>query len=527
MEHGYAWAGLPTPIKTALAKSSSSAIRLWETEVTWYKPIPALHLHTKPGVNYCNPAVSPISDFITRWSMGYIDNQGRKGGVATTKEEWTSYLAQPDPTYPPFLNPIMMVVATANNPISVEVTAGNSSPYQYHQAKLTQTKSVTFMRKGIKLTRRMKVSLPKPLAKPKYSSEPLEGLKLASSALPPGTPQNYIDSATAAFTASVATSTQSTYRTALGHLQKAEAILGQQFSSPPSEKEMVFFTSYLTQRNVASSTVRSYLSGLRYISLSRGASHHTKLPELGAQIVAGSSNLKKDSRAEASKPKRRPITINMLLILQHAIATHHSWTDHEKSLRWSVMLLGYWGSFRMGELLENEKSKFNPNCSLLPSDLKFHDDSVSVWIRNPKVWKHGGDIVEVWVVEEKVQLDPVVALKRFLSLRGSNLGSAAEDCPVFLHQDGSQYTKTELNKDLKDLLSLYPSLASSHDKYSGHSFRAGIATLLSSLNFTEDQIKKWGRWSSMAYMSYVQDQTKRRETRKQITNVFGSMLARI
>jgi hypothetical protein len=513
------------PTKAALSKSSSSAIRLWDSEMVWHKPITALHLSTKPGVNYCNPAVPPISDFIARWSLAYIDNQGKKGGVATKKEEWSTYLAQPDPTYPTTLTPFRLVVAFANNPITVEATAGNISPYQ-HQAKLSQTESVTFIRKGQKITRRGKVSLPNPLAKPKYSSEPLKGLKLAPSALPPGTPQNVIDSATASFAASVSTSTQSTYKTVLGHLQKAEAILGQKFSSPPLEREMVFFTSYLAQKNISSNTIKSYLSALRYIALSRGASHHTKLPELGAQIVTGSSNLKKDSRAEASKPKRRPITIHMLLLLQHGIATHHSWTDHEKSLRWCVMLLGYWGSFRMGEILETEKSKFNPNNSLLPSDLKFHEDSVSVWIRNPKVWRHGGDIVEVWSVKEKAQLDPVIALKHYLSLRSTNLGSAA-DCPVFLHQDGAQYTKTDLNKDLKVLLSLYPSLSSPQDKYSGHSFRAGIATLLSSLGFTEDQIKNWGRWSSMAYKSYVQDQTQRRETRKQITKVFGSMLANI
>ena len=129
--------------------------------------------------------------------------------------------------------------------------------------------------------------------------------------------------------------------------------------------------------------------------MARGAPHHTKLPELGAQIVTGSTNLRKDARAEAIKPKRRPITIHMLRLLQHAIASHHSWTDYEKSLRWSVMLLGFWGSFRMGELLKSERSKFNPSNSLLPSDLKFHEDSVAVWIRNPKVWREGGDIIEV------------------------------------------------------------------------------------------------------------------------------------
>ena len=525
LENGYTWAGLPTPIKTALSKSSSSAIRLWDMQVAWHKPIAPLHLPTKPGVNYCNPAVPPISDFITRWSMAYIDNQGRKGGTISTKEGWSKYLSQPDPTYPTTLAPFRLVVPFTNNPIMIEAPTGNIS-LPYHQAKLSQPKSITFIRKGQKITRQRKISLPKPLAKPKYSSKPLDSLKLVSTALPPGTPQSIIDTATAAFAASVSTSTQSMYKTVLGHLQKAEAVLGHEFSNPPSEEEMVFFTSYLAQRKVAASTIKSYLSAFRYIALSRGAPHHTKLPELGAQIVTGSSNLKKDARAEASKPKRRPITLHIMQLLQHGIASHQSWTDYEKSLRWSVMLLGFWGSFRMGELLETEKFNFNPSNSLLPSDLKFHEDSVSVWIRNPKIWRMGGDIIEVWAVKENVQLDPVVALKHFLSLRQSNLGPA-EDCPVFLHQDGSQYTKADLNNDIKQLLSTYPTLSSPQDKYSGHSFRAGLATLLSSLGFTEDQIKNWGRWSSMSYRAYVQDQSKRRETRKQITNLFGVMLSKL
>jgi hypothetical protein len=190
------------------------------------------------------------------------------------------------------------------------------------------------------------------------------------------------------------------------------------------------------------------------------------------------------------------------------------------------MLTAFWGSFRMSELIESEKSKFHPSSSLLPSDIKFHDDSVALWIRSPKVWRDGGDVVEVWEVKENEDLDPVLALKRYLRLRTEALGPA-EDCPVFLHQDGSQFTKHEMNKDIKHLLDQYPSINSPRDRWSGHSFRAGISTLLTSLGFKEEQIKNWGRWSSMAYLAYVQDQSKRRDTRKQLTEVFGRMLANI
>ena len=128
-------------------------------------------------------------------------------------------------------------------------------------------------------------------------------------------------------------------------------------------------------------------------------------------------------------------------------------------------------------------------------------------------------------MEENSQLDPIKALKTFLSLR-HNCHGPAEDVPVFLHQDGSQFTKAEMNQDLKMLLAQYPSLSTSQDRFSGHSFRAGIANMLASRGFTEQQIKSWGRWSSAAYKAYIQDLSRRRETRRQLTTVFGSLLAR-
>ena len=56
------------------------------------------------------------------------------------------------------------------------------------------------------------------------------------------------------------------------------------------------------------------------------------------------------------------------------------------------MLLAYWGSFRLGELISKEKHSFNLETALLPTDLQFKEDCVTIWIRSPKM---GGDVVEV------------------------------------------------------------------------------------------------------------------------------------
>ena len=88
-------------------------------------------------------------------------------------------------------------------------------------------------------------------------------------------------------------------------------------------------------------------------------------------------------------------------------------------------------------------------------------------------------------------------------------------------------SKIEFNEDLTKLLSIYPDLDTNRDKWSGHSFRAGLSTILSVLGFSEDQIKSWGRWRSDAYLRYVKDERQRRETRAKLVTTFDSIITRL
>ena len=178
--------------------------------------------------------------------------------------------------------------------------------------------------------------------------------------------------------------------------------------------------------------------------------------------------------------------------------------------------MAWWGSFRIGEIIPKSSSRFNSKKDLLASDLTFLGDSVACWIHAPKVPKSPqGDVVEVWKVPIRPDLDPVVALVAFLSARSEKFGSA-EALPVFLHENGKIYSKNEFNLDLSTLLAVYPELDTKRDKWSGHSFRSGLSTLLSLLNFSkveilifkkyfpkkfkiQEEIKSWGRWASDSY----------------------------
>ena len=172
----------------------------------------------------------------------------------------------------------------------------------------------------------------------------------------------------------------------------------------------------------------------------------------------------------AYQKQRRPITGNILKLLSHSIASHVS-SEYEQSLLWSVCLVAFWGSFRISELLCEFRHKFNSKSSLMPSDLRFEGDSVGIWLRSEKVANPFGNVVEVWKLDYPHELDPVVALHGFFRRRTERFGSD-DNLPFFIHEDGSNLSKSQFNQNLKFLLDQHPEVSgSSRDFWAGHSFR--------------------------------------------------------
>ena len=131
----------------------------------------------------------------------------------------------------------------------------------------------------------------------------------------------------------------------------------------------------------------------------------------------------------------------MLKLIENALAKHTSWSCYDISLRWPVILNGWWSSFRIGEMLPKTNQKFDSKSSLLVSDLTFQNGSVSFWILSTKITKEKtGDIVEVWEVPCRQDLDRVRILKSFVESRTVKFGKA-EAFPLFPHEDGSIYFK--------------------------------------------------------------------------------------
>ena len=192
------------------------------------------------------------------------------------------------------------------------------------------------------------MSLPQNDARPKYSNYPHPLMRLSRLALPDGSSEGMTEKAVEAFSTSITYNTQSSYATATRHYFAAENVLGRKFSLPPSESEMVFLVTYLIQQDLTVPTVRGYIAGIRYYLLSLGVATPPKLPPLAEQLLAGRHNQIKNPISSALKKTRRAISVEMLMLLGHAIEATHIWNDFEKSLRWTVILSAFWGSFRYG-----------------------------------------------------------------------------------------------------------------------------------------------------------------------------------
>ena len=211
------------------------------------------------------------------------------------------------------------------------------------------------------------------------------------------------------------------------------------------------------------------------------------------------------------------MTIDHLKLLGHALA-ESNYSDYLKSMMWAGSLVAFWGSLRIGELMCPLTKEFDPQASLLMSDIRVTEGIAKLWVRSPKRCTTTGDVIEVYGVPDK-SLDPVVALKYFMEYRREVHGIRG-DLPFFMEQDGKYFTKQKFNKLLHELLDPY--LRDGRDSLTGHSFRAGLATLMEVAGFEESEIQAWGRWNSEAFRLYCKEKRpKHLIFQKLFTHLYG------
>ena len=76
-----------------------------------------------------------------------------------------------------------------------------------------------------------------------------------------------------------------------------------------------------------------------------------------------------------------------------------------------------------------------------------------------------------------------------------------ENLPVFRQENGSLFTARDLNAILKIMLE--EKVRYMEGYVASHSFRARLVSVMARLGYTEEEIKRQGRWRSDSYLAYV------------------------
>ena len=307
---------------------------------------------------------------------------------------------------------------------------------------------------------------------------------------------------------SLCRTTWSVYKTAANLLLKCSQELHMYMSIPLSQDNVLIYTAYLLNRGLKSSTISSYLAGLRQLHMSQGTSIPNIRSDIVSQILKGKTNL--DAFSPNPRPKRLPVTPSVLRLIKIELKKSLI-PKSDKRLFWLVSTLAFHGSFRMGELLCKNSSSFDPHTTLLGNDItlkysRFNNTDVnilSISVKSPKTGKPNSiTIVDVFPTNN--DLCPIKAFNKWTACSPS----FNESLPAFRLSSGLPLTSKVLNVKLKTWLTKYLNFNIGY--ISGHSFRAGIPSVLGSLGFEDHDIKQVGRWSSAAFQVYLKlPRTKR------------------
>ena len=289
----------------------------------------------------------------------------------------------------------------------------------------------------------------------------------------------------------------------LGHLSRCQEHFKIRFHFPMKENEVMTLVLYLREvRRVKSATIENALSAIRIIHLTKGMFISCLRPEVVKLMLRGMSH--EDLRLDRAANNRLPVTLEVLVLLEAELEDKEDWSDEYKSMFWSVATLAFFGAFRVGELLSKKANSIDMDQDLLLKDVKLvkrmvgktKKEILEVNLKSPKEAKSNVRGIKVEVFSNKSRLCPIKAFLNYKKVVGvKNLNSAAFRLPRL----GLAYRHERFNKDLKVLLSGHLPYGS----ITGHSFRAGLSTLLGRAGFGDEEIKALGRWSGESFLRYI------------------------
>jgi hypothetical protein len=244
-------------------------------------------------------------------------------------------------------------------------------------------------------------------------------------------------------------------------------------------------------KRVAFKTVRNYIRGLQHLHVERD--FDTK--PFGAPLLKELLRGARRKYGDKQRPRSLPVTnqlLNKIRSQNNAATNGH---DHNSRMRMAAMAIAVNGLFRLGELAQSpQERKRYPRMK----DLGVHDDHITIFLPRSKTDQYGNG-VHVRISNAAAIIDLMNYLNHCTSV------VRQPDSPLFVWASGDILTRRAMlsfsNRALKNI-------GFDLSKWYGISFRRGGATSLAMAGIPDRIIKIIGRWKSIAYARYIDDDVK-------------------
>ena len=255
---------------------------------------------------------------------------------------------------------------------------------------------------------------------------------------------------------------------------------------PLTENLLTLFVSHLATEGLAHTTIKSYLSAVRFFHITAGH---------GDPFIPGAfPHLQYVIRGIKCAPRppshsHLPITPSLLRSLKSVWVSKPA--DADCIMLWAACCMGF---MRAGEFTLKSSQNYDLSSCLTPQDVAVdqhaNPSTISIHLKQSKTdpFRHG---VDIYLGRTDSALCPVVAILAYVAIRPKIPG------PFFMFRDGSPLTRDKLVTALRKALT---EVGVDQSGFLGHSFRIGAAT---SPARAGSLIKMLGRWESEAYQRYV------------------------
>ena len=158
------------------------------------------------------------------------------------------------------------------------------------------------------------------------------------------------------FEAGLAPSTRKTYQSRINHFYKCCATYQIPTPLPVTQSTLCYFISALAKDRLAYSTIKSYLSAVRYLHILHNLPEPRSIPMPKLSLVE--QGIRKSSHKSTPRLPIGPDILRQIRALWSPSADHQ-----EIIMPWAVCTTCFFGFFRLGELVANSQLELEPELT--------------------------------------------------------------------------------------------------------------------------------------------------------------------